>query len=259
MLTGSKFDQWDSTYNTVQSNSADWSYVAANSSSGGSDVSTLSSNWESTYNTVQSNSANWENDPLSLSALDYTKWSYIGDGAKTDWNIAGAVTDVEEAYQVTFDNVIQNTSTYTIILSSETIQFSTAPQLSSEIAIIETQAVVGREGVIGVSFDGITVGEKDNIFPVPAGGTINRVEMVADITGSAEVDIWVAPYSSYPPTSANSIVGSAYPTLSSEIKSVDNTLTGWTTTLSRGDYIKYKVNSTSTITNLTLTLFVTYN
>jgi len=46
-------DKWNSTYTTVQSNSAtNWNYL-------GTDLKNLSSNWESTYTTVSSNSANW--------------------------------------------------------------------------------------------------------------------------------------------------------------------------------------------------------
>ena len=46
-------DKWNSTYTTVQSNSATtWNYL-------GTDLKNLSSNWESTYTTVSSNSANW--------------------------------------------------------------------------------------------------------------------------------------------------------------------------------------------------------
>jgi hypothetical protein len=44
---------WESTYTTVQSNSAQWA------SNVDTEVRSLTSNWESTYTTVQSNSAQW--------------------------------------------------------------------------------------------------------------------------------------------------------------------------------------------------------
>lgn len=48
---------WDSTYTTVQSYSSSWGMGGGG---GGSDVSGLSANWQSTYTTVYSNSANWQ-------------------------------------------------------------------------------------------------------------------------------------------------------------------------------------------------------
>jgi hypothetical protein len=43
---------WESTYTTVQNNSADWNYQ-------GTDIKALSGNWQSTYNTFQSTSATY--------------------------------------------------------------------------------------------------------------------------------------------------------------------------------------------------------
>jgi hypothetical protein len=49
---------WDSTYTTVQTNSANWNAAYG---SAGTDLAmrSLSANWESTYTTVQTNSASW--------------------------------------------------------------------------------------------------------------------------------------------------------------------------------------------------------
>lgn len=89
---------------------------------------------------------------------------------------------------------------------------------------------------------------------VPAAGTIVSVTMLADVSGSAVVDIWKDTYANYPPTDADSITASAVPTISSAIKSQDTTLTGWTISVSAGDILRFHVDSASTIKRLVVTL-----
>ena len=82
--------------------------------------------------------------------------------------------------------------------------------------------------------------------------------LLADNTGSMVVDIWKDTYANYPPTaSPDSITASAKPTLSSAIKSEDTTLTGWTTSISAGDTLRFNVDSCSGITRAVLVLTVT--
>lgn len=86
---------------------------------------------------------------------------------------------------------------------------------------------------------------------------IKEVMMLADQSGSAVVDIWMADFASYPPTVANTITASTPPTISSALKSRDTTLTGWTRNLILGDTLRYNVNSASSITRLLISLKVT--
>lgn len=86
--------------------------------------------------------------------------------------------------------------------------------------------------------------------------TIQGITMVADQTGSAVVDLWKDSYASYPPTDADSITASAPPTISSAIKSQDNTLTGWTVTVNAGDTLIWHVDSCSSITQICCALKV---
>lgn len=102
----------------------------------------------------------------------------------------------------------------------------------------------------------ITTGIKFDIY-VPYACTITAVTMLADQSGSAVVDIWKDTYANFPPTVADSITASAKPTISSATKSQDTTLTGWTTSVSAGDILRFNVDSASTITRLALTLTVT--
>src|SRR5262249_31149375 len=87
----------------------------------------------------------------------------------------------------------------------------------------------------------ITPGVKGDLdIPFPC--TINQAVLLADQSGSIVIDIWKAPYASYPPTVANSIVASAPPTISSGIDSKDSTLTGWSKTINAGDILRFNVN-----------------
>lgn len=117
-----------------------------------------------------------------------------------------------------------------------------------------------RTGCITYVIDGggsaITTGIKGD-FRVPANCTITGVTAMADQTGSIVVDIWKDTLANFPPTDADSITASAQVTISSDTDSEDTTLTGWTTSLSQGDILRFNVDSASTITRLTIELRVT--
>lgn len=93
-------------------------------------------------------------------------------------------------------------------------------------------------------------------IPVYFSCTIVEATILADIAGSAIVDIWKDTYGNYPPTSADSITGSSPPTLSGAQKNTDTSLVGWTTTITAGDVLAFNVNSASTIRRLTISLKV---
>lgn len=102
----------------------------------------------------------------------------------------------------------------------------------------------------------ITTGIKGDIA-VDFGGTITQVTMLADQSGSIVVDIWKDTYANYPPTDADSITASAVPTISTATKSKDSTLTGWTTTITAGDTLRFNVDSVTSITRVIVVLRVT--
>jgi hypothetical protein len=91
---------------------------------------------------------------------------------------------------------------------------------------------------------------------VPFDCVIQQVTLLADQVGSTVVDIWRAPFESYPPTVANSICASAKPTITSNIKSIDSTLTGWSKTINAGDVLAFNADSVTSITRVTITLNV---
>lgn len=94
-------------------------------------------------------------------------------------------------------------------------------------------------------------------IPVDFDCTIQGVTMIADLSGSCVVDIYKAAYSTtYNTTVADTITASAKPTLSSARGSRDTTLTGWTTTITAGDVLRFIVNSATTVTRVAVALKV---
>jgi hypothetical protein len=101
----------------------------------------------------------------------------------------------------------------------------------------------------------ITTGIKQDYIS-PFACVITKVTLLADQAGSIVVDIWKAPFASYPPTVANTITGTALPTISASTKGQLTTLTGWTTAVSVGDCLRFNVNSVATVTRVALCLEV---
>lgn len=85
--------------------------------------------------------------------------------------------------------------------------------------------------------------------------TIGTAEVTVSPSGSCVVDIWKDTYANFPPTVADTITASAKPTVSGAVKSQDSTLTGWTTTITAGDYLLPNVDSCSTSTKVEVCLY----
>jgi hypothetical protein len=101
----------------------------------------------------------------------------------------------------------------------------------------------------------IGAGESD-VMRVAKASTIMAAIMLADVAGSATVEVWRATYAAYP--TFTKISASAPMTLAAAVKSTDSTLTGWTTALADGDLLKFIVTGTpATITRLTGVLKLT--
>lgn len=103
----------------------------------------------------------------------------------------------------------------------------------------------------------ITTGVKGTGILVPVGMTITSVYALADQTGSIVVDVWKDTYANFPPTDVDSITASAPVTISSATKSLDSTLTGWTTSIAANDILYFNVDSATTIQNVTIVIIGT--
>lgn len=91
---------------------------------------------------------------------------------------------------------------------------------------------------------------------VPYACAITRARALADQVGSMVVDIWKDDYAHYPPTDSDSITASAPITISTDDQAQDTTLSGWNTSLAAGDTLRFNVDSCSTITRCTISLWV---
>jgi len=89
---------------------------------------------------------------------------------------------------------------------------------------------------------------------IPFAATIKSWTLLADQTGSVVIDIWKDVYANYPPTVADTITASALPQIVSGLKATDSTLTGWNKTINAGDTLRFNINSTSGIHQVTLIL-----
>jgi hypothetical protein len=92
---------WDSTYTTVQANSASW----ATDSTIDTGVRSLTGNWQDTFTTVQTNSASWVNPLSSLT------WSVSAPTLSSDSGSVGSVAyDLDFFYVAVSANTWKRTS-----------------------------------------------------------------------------------------------------------------------------------------------------
>lgn len=87
---------------------------------------------------------------------------------------------------------------------------------------------------------------------------ILKVTMISPSTGSCVVDIYNTSYSGYPTdlNATNSITASAKPTISSSDKYQDDTLTGWSVSVSPNSFLRFKVDSATDLDELSIFLTV---
>jgi hypothetical protein len=112
-------------------------------------------------------------------------------------------------------------------------------------------------GSAGTTIDGggeeLIVGTNTWVV-LPFNATITGWTILADQSGSCVVDVRKTSYANFPAEAGDSITNSTPPTLTSQLKNTSTTLTGWTTSLSKGDILVFNVNSVDTITRVTVVL-----
>jgi len=95
---------------------------------------------------------------------------------------------------------------------------------------------------------------------VPYASTITGASMVCAPTGSIVVDIWQCSYAQFDggathPAVTDSITGGNPLTISSGTK-VTSTLANWGTSLNAGDVLAFNIQSASSVTSATITLYL---
>jgi hypothetical protein len=90
--------------------------------------------------------------------------------------------------------------------------------------------------------------------------TIKKATLIAETSGSIVVDIWKTTYTAYDdsthPVDADSITASAPMTVTTAVKSKNETLTGWTTAIAADSILRFNVDSCTSITRCTVDLEV---
>lgn len=140
---------------------------------------------------------------------------------------------------------VANKSTSTSLGASDTLypsQNAVKTYVDNKLAYDTIEVVLG-------ALAGETIAKQ-----IPANCTILSSTICSDVSGSMVVDIWKDTRANFPPTVADTITASAKPTLSSATLSYNNTLTGWTTSLAKGDWLIFKVDSASTLLKATVSL-----
>lgn len=99
----------------------------------------------------------------------------------------------------------------------------------------------------------ITTGVKFD-FVVPFNCTVTGWTILGDQTGSIVVDLWQDIYANFPPTVADTITGANKPTLTSQSKNQNNSIS-WT--LTKDSIIRVNVDSATTVQLVSLNLNVT--
>lgn len=122
--------------------------------------------------------------------------------------------------------------------------------------LVKAPPEAGLEFVIDGGGAVIATGEQGHL-EVPFDCEIQSVKLLGDRTGAIKVDIWKDTYANFPPTNADTITGGNEPEITAgNRKYQDATLTGWTTSLSKGDILAYNVDSITTILRVIVTLKV---
>jgi hypothetical protein len=93
-------------------------------------------------------------------------------------------------------------------------------------------------------------------YHVPFAGTIVGCVILTDGgPGNCQFDIWKAALSNhYPPVVGDSIVDAHKPSITGGQSFQDTTLTGWTTAVAAGDVLAFKLESSTTFTEISVAL-----
>ena len=126
-------------------------------------------------------------------------------------------------------------------------------QTDAPTPIVPVGEIVDITYVIDGGGSAITTGEKGHL-EVSFDAIILGWTLLADQSGSIVVDVWKDTYANFPPTVADTIAGSEKPTLSAAVKNQDLALTTWTTAITAGDILAFKVDSAATVQRVTLAL-----
>ncbi len=200
-------------------------------------------------------SANSTGNPADISAVAASGSVLRESGSTLGFGTIATAGIADDA--VTFAKM-QNISTDTL-LGRETAASGNVEEITLGNAQVLLSTTLRTLKTIGAGVGGGGSAPSTGLFGrvrVPWACTITKVTLSGDVSGSAVIDIWKDTHANYPPTVADTITAAAKPTLSSAITYEDSTLTGWTTSISAGDWLFFNLDSVTTCTVITVILEV---
>lgn len=196
--------------------------------------------------------------------------AYAGFGAFVTGSIVvKSISDYTKGFKADFTNFTYPTSYGSIAWPLVTALSGGLPSNGEEVIVsfVINKGYELEYGVLGCAFNGngsaIATGTKDidSMIVVPYDCTITAsiLEGGTAESGAFQLDIWKATsYLNVPPTNLDSICASAEPNISSGRYAKDTTLTGWTTSLTKGERLLCNVDdNTGGYEKMRLTLEVT--
>jgi len=132
---------------------------------------------------------------------------------------------------------------------------------SSDVTgVLPLANVAALPGTIGCTFDGggvaLTSGKVRYVL-VPYAHTITGAYLLADVAGTATVDIWRDTFASYPPVVGDSITAGTPPVLAGTTSSVNTALTGWGVSGAANTVYAFSLTAVGTVSVLQAQLTVT--
>ena len=194
----------------------------------------------------------WNNTSKGLDFLTPTS-AFTTSGGQIDLATSAVTTDKIADSAVDSFKLATSAVTTDKIADSAVTAGKIADSAVSPAKLDAAADDVGLTYVIDGYGSAITTGLKGFIV-APFSGTISRVDLVADVSGSIVVDLWKM-YASIP-TVSDTITASDKPTLSSSQYVSNTSISGWTTAVSTGDVIGFNVDSASTVTKVSICIFL---
>lgn len=196
----------------------------------------------------------YPNPTITTDAVTFAKMQNI----TTDRLLGRDTASTGDVEEISLNSTLEFTGSTSIQRAALTGDI-TASAGSNTTSLASNLKIAAIEIIIDGGGSAITTGIKADL-EIPFACTISSVTMLADQNGDIVVDIWKDTYANFPPTDADSITASAVPSIVASPdtnKSQDSTLSGWTTSISAGDILRFNVDSNTNVQRLTLSLKVT--